>query len=179
MTGGATYSMDRKPERVWRAPAWGDVLVEVREALASRGIDETWWSSRDDVLRQTVLNLYGKLVLHGLWRFVAREDDSGPGAFHFEATDVVALRAHLKMDAAFTAPSGRGDGWQSRERSAKGTLHFKHFDGWPEGRVQAHVDAVGLGLSCGLWLTGVAPVVQLVRHCWINIIFVIFLNLSF
>ena len=54
--------------------------------------------------------------------------------------------------------------WTSAARSV-GALHFKHFPGWPENKVQAHIDPYGARLHSDLWfLVPVVPLGQLLAH---------------
>lgn len=104
----------------------------------------------DPLLGLTVRVVHARMAPLGLWRFVAREDGSGVGTFHFRCDHVAALRAELAGRADFRAPPGKDGRWEASERAFGLSLHLKHFAGWPEDKIQAHVDRYGAWLP-GNW----------------------------
>lgn len=148
-------------------PRWEQLPDYAQAELAACGCDEAWFTRHggDATMRLTVLNLYVKLRGLGLWRHVGSERDSQLGCLHFLCPDVGALKAVLRERSDFTDPEASPDDWESRERRADGALHFKHFAGWPEAQVQAHIDPHGLLLHSDLWwIVPVVPLGQMVRH---------------
>jgi hypothetical protein len=91
-----------------------------------------------------VVNVYRRMRGLGLWQFVGREDDSTLGNVHFRCTSVPALLAATRA-LGFTAPRSQSGFWQVRQRVAHLALHLKHFDGWPDDKLQAHIDPIGVG----------------------------------
>ncbi len=148
-------------------PQWEQLPSLAQTELTSKGYDKSWFDARrgDNSIRLTVLNLYVKLRGLNLWNHVGREIDKKAGALQFSASDVHALKNVLNNRDDFTSPEDSPDKWSSREKRASGSLHFKHFRGWPEEKVQAHIDQAGLLLrSPAWWLTLVVPLVQMGRH---------------
>jgi hypothetical protein len=148
-------------------PPWEQLPDYAQADLAACGCDAAWFGrySGDATMRLTVLNLYVKLRGLDLWRHVGSEQDSQAGCLHFMCPDVGALKAALRARGDFTNPGASVTEWESRERRAEGALHFKHFTGWPEGQVQAHIDPYGLLLQSELWwLVPVVPLGQMIRH---------------
>ena len=94
-------------------------------------------------------NIGHKLDSYDLLRFVAAEEPADPGNFHFVCTDVDALRAALVVHG-FRLRDRAAGAWDARERTARASLHLKHFAGWPDERIQAHIDPYGIG---GVWTT--------------------------
>ena len=95
-----------------------------------------------------VANVRGKLDGFDLLRFVASPEPAGPGNFHFACNDTAAFRAALVVHG-FRLRDRAGGAWDARERVARASLHIKHFVGWPEERMQAHIDPYGIG---GAWI---------------------------
>jgi hypothetical protein len=147
------------------APRWEELPEHARDELGPRGYDAGWFASHHDEDRLTVLTLYVKLSGLGLWSLVGREVDSSVGALQFACSDVQALKRALREHKDFTRPEDSALEWSCRERRAIGSLHFKHFKGWPDDKVQAHIDPQGLLLSSDLfWLLPVLPLGQMLLH---------------
>ncbi|MEM8882901.1 MAG: hypothetical protein AAGD14_02390 [Planctomycetota bacterium] len=66
------------------------------------------------------------------------------GNFHFRCLDVAAFRARLAA-LGFRARDRPDGAWDAREPVARFSLHVKHFAGWPDDRLQAHIDPWGVG----------------------------------
>ena len=148
-------------------PQWAELPDYAQKELAACGYDAAWFAAQAEAptLRLTVLNLYVKLKGLSLWHVVGREAGSQPGCLHFLCPDVEALKETLRERAEFTNPQDEKTSWDSRERRADGALHFKHFEGWPEAQVQAHIDPRGLLLHSELWwLVPVVPLAQMLAH---------------
>lgn len=131
------------PDDTAAVPTWGTLPAHAQAALAPPGFDAAWFASQPEMIRLSVLNLYVKLKAVGLWHFVARNAGSDSQSLTFRATDVHELKRALRARRDFT-DADPGQPWQSREYQTKGQLHFKSFAGWPEDRVQAHIDGRGL-----------------------------------
>ena len=157
-------------QKAAQVPQWDQLPLLTQVELSSKGYDKSWFDTRssNNSIRLTVLNLYVKLRgIQGknFWNFVGKEIDSKTGALQFNASDVHGLKTALKDRDDFTSPEDSPEEWSSREKRADGSLHFKHFWGWPEKKVQAHIDQAGLLLrSAAWWLTIVVPLVQMGRH---------------
>src|SRR5262249_21265294 len=109
--------------------------------------------------------LYVKMSGLGLWRHVASILSVEPGILNFLCGSVADLKAALRARDDFSRPEESDDDWTSRERRARGQLHFKHFRGWTREKVQAHVDPYGLlPRSDAWWLLPVVPLVQMMIH---------------
>lgn len=148
-------------------PLWSQLPDYAQTELAACGCDAAWFErhASDGAMRLTVLNLYVKLRGLGLWSHVRSEAGSQAGCLHFLCADLGGLKAALRARGDFTNPGASLDEWESRERRAEGALHFKHFSGWPEAQVQAHIDPYGLLLQSELWwLVPVVPLGQMIRH---------------
>jgi len=148
-------------------PQWDELPDYAQGELGACGYDAAWFAGQAQapIMRLTVLNLYVKLKGMQLWQFVAKESDSQPGCLHFLGSAVHELKAALRERDEFTDPQDAMDSWDSREKRADGALHFKHFSGWPEAKVQAHIDPHGLLLHSPLWwLMPVIPLGQMLAH---------------
>jgi hypothetical protein len=148
-------------------PQWAQLPDYAQRELAVCGYDAAWFASQAQapIMRLTVLNLYVKLKGLDLWRYVGKETDSQPGCLHVLLTAAEELKALLRERDDFTNPQDSPDSWDSREKRADGALHFKHFAGWPEAKVQAHIDPHGLLLHSPLWwLMPVIPLGQMLAH---------------
>lgn len=148
-------------------PQWAELPDYVQNDLTACGYDAAWFAGQSQVpvLRLTVLNLYVKLKGLTLWQFVTRERGALPGGLHFHCAAVSDLKAALQASDDFTDPQDSMDAWDSREKRAVGALHFKHFTGWPESQVQAHIDPRGLLLHSPLWwIMPVIPLGQMLAH---------------
>jgi hypothetical protein len=155
----------RKADESLPVPRWSQLPAYAQSALASKGYDEEWFDGTDDARRLTALNLYVKLSGLGLWNYVGSEDDSKPGILEFICSDVKGFKDTLRSRADFTSPEKSMDDWSSREMKASGSLHIKHFEGWPESKVQAHIDRHGLLLaSKWWWLLPFVPLTQMLIH---------------
>jgi hypothetical protein len=142
---------------------WDDLPADVQAELGGRGYDEAWLAAAGEAKRRTVRNLHAKLASLGLWRFVGREDDTERGNLHFRCSDVAGLRAAARR--LRFASRNRADGyWEEREKRAFGSLHLKHFPGWPDDKVQAHVDRFGFWLRWWWWLAFPVPVAWMLLH---------------
>ena len=148
-------------------PQWTELPDYAQRELAQCGWDAAWFASQasEPVLRLTVVILYVKLKGLTLWQFVGKESGSQRGCLHFLCPSVDALKAALRERDDFTDPQDSAQSWDSRERRAEGALHFKHFEGWPEAKVQAHIDPRGLLLHSDLWwIVPVVPLAQMLAH---------------
>ena len=148
-------------------PQWAELPDYAQSELAAAGYDAAWFTAQAElpILRLTVLNLYVKLRGIGLWQFISREQGTLPGGLHFLCSAIDDLKAALRASTDFTSPHDSRDDWESRERRAVGALHFKHFTGWPESQVQAHIDPRGLLLHSLLWwIMPVIPLGQMIAH---------------
>lgn len=148
-------------------PRWDELPDYAQTELGAGGWDAEWFARQAaaPIMRLTVLNLYVKLKGLSLWQFVGKESESQPGCLHFLASALPELKATLRERDEFTDPQDSPDSWDSREKRGDGALHFKHFTGWPEEKVQAHIDPHGLLLHNPLWwLMPVIPLGQLLAH---------------
>ena len=84
-----------------------------------------------------------KLARLGIEEFVGEEEPADVGSFHFRCPDVDAFRLRLR-NLEFRMRD-RGEAWDAREPVKRWSLHFKHFEGWPADRIQAHIDPWGVG----------------------------------
>lgn len=162
--GGGEDSDERPSHEV---PLWTELPDYAQRELAAGGWDAAWFTTNagDPTLRLTVLNLYVKLKGLSLWQFVGTESESQRGCLHFLCKDVEALKAALRERDEFTDPQDSQTSWDSRERRAEGALHFKHFEGWPAAKVQAHIDPRGLFLHSPLWwVIPLVPLAQMLAH---------------
>jgi hypothetical protein len=126
-------------------PRWAELLA-VHQAALRRW--EEVLTRPDDSLRLTVLTLYVKLEHLGLWSFVGEPVQStGGGRLEFRCPDVPGLKQALRMREDFTHPESSPKDWSCRELRKRGSLHFKHFSGWTDEIVQAHIDKEGLYLK--------------------------------
>ncbi|PWB58134.1 MAG: hypothetical protein C3F18_03015 [Nitrosomonadales bacterium] len=167
MTSSKIQALQRKsdPNRASPVPQWNQLPAYAQADLMSRYYDQEWFESHDDISRLTVLNMYVKLKGTNLWRFVASESGTGPGTLDFVCTDITGLKNDLRNRDDFTSPEESPAEWSSREMSSRGSLHFKHFKGWPETKVQAHIDQYGLLLrSKWWWLLPIVPLIQMAIH---------------
>jgi hypothetical protein len=125
-------------------PRWAELLA-VHQAALRRW--EEVLTRPDDSLRLTVLTLYVKLEHLGLWGFVGEPVQStGGGRLEFRCPDVPGLKQAIRMREDFTLPEDSPKDWSCRELRKRGSLHFKHFSGWTDEVVQAHIDKEGLFL---------------------------------
>ncbi|WP_157758232.1 hypothetical protein [Cystobacter fuscus] len=125
-------------------PRWAELLA-VHQAALRRW--EDMLTHPDDSLRLTVLTLYVKLEHLGLWDFVGEPVQStGGGRLEFRCPDVPGLKQALRLREDFTSPENSPKDWSCRELRKRGSLHFKHFSGWTDEVVQAHIDKEGLYL---------------------------------
>lgn len=91
-----------------------------------------------------------KMRALGLWAFVIRAvEPDHAGNFHFLCANIEAFQ-HALRRAGFTEPEIDGEFWQSRQPIERLSLHVKHFAGWPSGKLQAHLDPVGI-VETTLW----------------------------
>ena len=111
--------------------------------------------------------------MDNLWKYVTRRDTTPVGCLEFITDNVVTLRKALTDRADFTLPGDSLVSWQCREKRASGALHFKHFSGWPQSKVQAHIDRVGLGFGGGWSPPVLGPIIMgpghladYCRHGW-------------
>lgn len=148
----------------WRVPLWRALPSDVQTDLTRGGYDEAWFVERTSLQTLSALNLYGKLHSLGLWRFVSAPACVCDSCIEFVCEDVDELHALLSERSDFLCRP-RGDGfWDARELRFAGSLHVKHFEGWPTTWIQTHVDATGALLRWWWWLLPVVPLVQLARH---------------
>jgi hypothetical protein len=133
------------------------------DALASRGYTDAWFVAQPEAVRTTVRVLHRKLASLDLWRFVAQEWRTEVGVLQFTCADVAELRARVGA-LGFRCAGPSSGRWEASERRFRFALHLKHFDGWPEDKVQAHVDPFGAWLPRAWWLFPPVPLVQLLLH---------------
>ena len=133
--------------------------------LARAGYTAAWFERAPPDVALTIRVCATKLLEHGLWDFVAREEDSAVGTMHVTVTDPAALRAALRV-RGFAFGGGDDGPWDASERTFGPSLHAKHFDGWPADKVQFHVDRAGLWLARAWWWFPPVPLVQMARHAW-------------
>jgi len=119
-------------------------LAEEEREFAAIGIDDAWVREHGPRVRLGVANVYRKMSALGLWEFVRREHDSDLGNLHFRCVSVPGLIARL-AELGFTRARPGSGFWQSRERVTRLSLHIKHFEGWPDDKLQAHIDPSGIG----------------------------------
>lgn len=140
-------------------PRWSE-LPTVHQAALSHW--EKLLLDPSDARRLTVLTLYVKLARLDLWSFVGEPVDSTDGGrLEFRCPDVPGLKQALWERGDFTRPEDSPKDWSCRELKSRGSLHFKHFSGWTDEVVQAHIDKAGLYLKG--WRNLFLPV-QLVLH---------------
>ncbi len=126
-------------------PRWSE-LPAVHQAALSRW--EALLSDPAESRRLTVLTLYVKLQHLGLWGFVGEPlDSTAGGRLEFRCPDVSGLKHALRERDDFTSPEDSPKEWSCRELRSRGSLHFKHFSGWTDEVVQAHIDKAGLFLK--------------------------------
>jgi hypothetical protein len=143
-------------------PRWSDLPISYQDALK---LWEKFLIDPDDSRRLTILTLYVKLERLGLWGFVGEPVDStGGGRLEFRCADVSSLKQALRKRNDFTTPENSPKDWSCRELKSVGSLHFKHFSGWTDEVVQAHIDKAGLYLQG--WRNAFLPI-QAVRH-WLD-----------
>ena len=146
-----------------RVPYWKQLPESAQKDLSSRNYDETWFDKQEDSIRLTVLNLYVKLSGMNLWRYVFRRDTTSHGCLEFFTNNVRLLKQDLTNRWNFRSPEDSMDEWDSAEKRVTGALHLKHFKGWLENKVQAHIDQAGNWLGDqAFWWAG-QPVTGL-RH---------------
>ena len=152
----------------------GKLHGEAQNRLSAAKYDHAWFDNQPDAIRQTVLNLYVKLSgMEDLWQYVMRRDTTSVGSLEFLTQNVGALKQELTNRWDFTVPEDSLVAWECREKRATGALHFKHFPGWLTGKVQAHIDKIGLGFG-GKWsppvigplVMGPAHLVDYCKHGW-------------
>jgi hypothetical protein len=85
-----------------------------------------------------------KFERFGLEGFLGTPEPAERGNHHFRCPDVAGFRAAL-AELGFRMRERTGGAWDAREPVARLSLHCKHFAGWPEDLVQAHVDPHGVG----------------------------------
>ncbi|MDX9719347.1 MAG: hypothetical protein RBU37_01275 [Myxococcota bacterium] len=146
------------------APTWQVLSQMQREELASVGICGARYAGCEAPLQLTFLCIHAQLKLLELWRFIAREDGSSQGCLHFRSKP--GLRAWLQQHPTFHCSALGPRGWQARQRRLRFALHLKQFSGWPEDRVQAHIDPVGGHFPWWTWLLPGVPASLLLWHLW-------------
>ena len=145
---------------------WTELPQSTRDDLAKRGLVRTRFEQLDADTQLCLLAIRCALSRAELWHFVQHDDESGSGCLNFRATDVSALRAAIDSTAGFGPVRGTSR-WTARQIGARGALHFKHFDGWPPDKVQAHIDPIGARPSWWWWLLPIVPLGLLLAH-WIK-----------
>jgi hypothetical protein len=159
------FKEEEEKRAVEVVPRWDQLPPDAQRDLASRDYDESWFKEQSPEIRLTVLNLYVKLSGLKLWEFVDTQSNTKVGAIDFLCSRIDAFKETLSNRPDFTSPEKSADEWSSREMRASGQLHFKHFKGWPETQVEAHIDKVGLLLrSKWWWLFPPIPLIQMARH---------------
>jgi hypothetical protein len=147
-----------------KVPFWGQLSADVQNKLTVASYGHDWFDTQSDGVRLTVLNLYVKLTgMDNLWRFVQKRDSTPVGCLEFLSSNVEALKQALGRRSDFTTPDSSATAWETREKRATYALHFKHFQGWPQGKVQAHIDKIGL-YAGGKDAPDISPVVMGIPH---------------
>lgn len=127
---------------------WGQAPEPVRAGLARAGWDRAWANEATPEARLAAVLVFARLDALGLGVRVHRAHRAYAGGLEFEVDDLGALREGIaRQSGRLTLPVrpvlGRAL-WHAREQTEGVALHLKHFRGWPDARVQAHLDAVGL-----------------------------------
>jgi len=149
----------RLPDGV--APQWPEVASYVQNDLNKTGFGTDWFAKKSAIARQAILNLYVKLKGLDLWRYVeSNAKTSSESTLEFKAKHH-ELREVLTDREDFTDPDDSLTKWSSREKKASASLHFKHFKGWPEKQVQAHIDPIGVH---GSSIPIIGPLILGIRH---------------
>jgi hypothetical protein len=153
-TGGQIQRQitQKPPSPIQTIPKWTDlpsqVLADLKSLEAKLKHNPKLFNfmkayQTDPLRRLTVLNLYVKLQDLNLWQFVNRiERSTGVGDLEFLANNIVNLMNELKQRKGFTF-KGSAKGWECRENRGEASIHFKHFEGWEDNKVQAHIDQAG------------------------------------
>ncbi len=142
-------------------PQWFQLPGLAKRELSAKGYTEAWFNDKNERQRLTVFNIYVKLRGLNLWSYVARESSSGIGIMEFNTGSIKGLKSELHKRRDFTDPESSLHEWSSREKRSEGSLHFKHFKGWPANKVQAHIDKAGLH---GGTVPIIGPLIQAIRH---------------
>ncbi len=138
----------------------------LNEVWDERGYTESWFARQPPELALTIRLCATRLAQHDLWRFVKHEAGSEIGKMHAIVTDVAALKTALRA-LPFAFGGGGADGaWDAAERTFGLSVHIKHFAGWPDDKVQVHIDRVALWLPPVWWWCPPVPLAQMVRHWW-------------
>jgi hypothetical protein len=125
-------------------PLWNQLPTYAHKALLDiePDYDKTWFDSTSAELRLTILNLYVKMSKMGFWSYILEFMDISPGCLHFRCNDVIRLKQELTRRDDFRSPESSMETWDSAEKRGMGSLHFKHFRGWDQAKVQAHIDRI-------------------------------------
>ena len=145
-------------------PQWNQLPELARKELETKNYTKNWFSNKNDIMRLTVFNIYVKLRGLNLWKYVTSESSSGHGTLEFTTNNLHELKKNLRERDDFSNPGKSFSKWSSREKRDRGSLHFKHFSGWPKKKVQAHIDKAGLH---GWIIPIIAPIIQLIKH-WVD-----------
>ncbi len=142
-----------------KAPYWQQLPDYVQGHLSTSNYGQGWFDKQSDLRRMTVLNLYVKLRGMRLWQFV-NVNSTTPltkdGCLEFTTNNVRLLKSELTNRWNFRTPEDSMKEWDSPEKRATGALHFKHFTGWSDSKVQAHIDQAGLWLgNKAFWWAGI------------------------
>jgi hypothetical protein len=123
-------------------PFWNQLPEHAHNAFLriEPNYNRTWFDHLSEERRLTVLTLYVKLSGLKFWPHIMELADVAPGRLHFHCCNTDALKAELTRRTDFVSPAASKEDWSSAEMRAVGSLHFKHFPGWPENKVQAHID---------------------------------------
>ena len=142
---------------------WLRLSERAKADLSAKGFDERGFAARSTRDGLAIVNNYAKLRVYSLWDLVESEVCVSSGCLDFRCADVEALRATLVRSKAFSNP-GPLAAWSSRELVRTSSLHFKHFEGWPQDQVQVHVDRHGSKLRGWWWLFPPLVAWQLLLH---------------
>jgi len=85
-----------------------------------------------------------KLARLGLDRFVGACQPADVGNLEFRCRDVDGFRRRLRA-LGFVLRDRPDGSWDAREPARRYSLHCKHFPGWPDDKLQAHIDPWGVG----------------------------------
>jgi len=149
-------------------PSWGMLPIYAQTELEDKGYSGDWFDRQSAECRLTILNLYVKLRGMHFWEHIRGimidETNQFPGRLNFFVRDVRALKQDLRSRWNFRDPEASDtEKWDSAEKRVTGALHFKHFAGWPQDKVEAHIDQAGVWLGSKLFFWAGLPV-TLIRH---------------
>ena len=139
-----------------KAPYWQQLPDYAQRYLSLSNYGQGCFDQQADSIRMTVLNLFVKLRGMHLWQFVTLRSTTSISCLEVTASKIKTLKQELTNRWNFRTPEDSMKEWDSPEKRATGSLHFKHFNGWPNNKVQAHIDQAGLWLGHReLWWAGI------------------------